>query len=106
MPLPQGRTGWESHLPHPLHGRYAPLRTTLRRACRAPTTAMVEICNEGPRSGSSHPQNEDHTGSDIDIGLAYVVRLRLEDTRVGGGCQLKHACNELAKQDQQRIKTD
>ena len=54
---------------------------TFRRACRASTASTVEIRNEGPRSGSSYPRNEDHMGSDIETVVAYVVRLRLEDTR-------------------------
>ena len=43
--------------------------------------ATVEICNEGPRSVSLHPPNEDHTESDIETVVAYVDCLRPEDTR-------------------------
>ena len=49
---------WVTHLPHPLHGRYASLWTKYRRACLTHLAIAIEIRYEGLGSCATYSWNE------------------------------------------------
>jgi hypothetical protein len=63
------------HLPHSLCGQYAALRSTYRRAYRAPMANVVEVRNEGPRSNASYSRDEDHMEPTFATVVSVSVRL-------------------------------